>query len=155
MGSGVNLRVGDTSHGSVETQVASDNVTVRIGDLTHQVRVQRLPDGALLLTLGDRQFRAWSDGEWAVVDGRARLVRPEAERAGGTVIGEITPPMPSVVVSVLVAVGDTVAVGQRLVTVSAMKTETALRAPRAGRVTAIRVVPGQSVRPGDRLVEIE
>lgn len=149
------LRVGETAHDDVETSVSPDRVRVRIGDVTHEWMYHRLPDGSFLISVGGRQHRAWSDGEWALVDGRARLLRPEAERPSGTAIGEVTPPMPAVVVSVLVALGDEVVVGQRLVTVSAMKTETALRAPRAGRISAVRVVPGQSVRPGDRLVEIE
>jgi biotin carboxyl carrier protein len=56
---------------------------------------------------------------------------------------------------VLVAVGDEVRRGQELVVVSAMKMESRLTAPRAGKVKAIRAAVGASVRPGDELVEIE
>lgn len=68
---------------------------------------------------------------------------------------EITPPMPSVVVRILVQEGECVQPGQPLVVVSAMKMETALRAPHAGRVNRIRTAVGEKVAPGDRLVEIE
>jgi biotin carboxyl carrier protein len=63
--------------------------------------------------------------------------------------------MPATVVKVLVAVGDTVEAGQKLVTVAAMKMETALRSPRAGTVARVSATPGQQVRPGDELVVVE
>ena len=62
--------------------------------------------------------------------------------------------MPATVVRVLVAVGDAVEAGQKVVVVAAMKMETTLRAPRAGVVRAVNVTPGQQVRPGEELVEI-
>jgi biotin carboxyl carrier protein len=63
--------------------------------------------------------------------------------------------MPSVVVAVLVEVGRRVARGDPLVVVSAMKTETQLAAPIAGRVKAVNAAVGAKVRPGDVLVEVE
>ena len=78
--------------------------------------------------------------------------------AGGRVDGrscEVTPPMPSVVVKVLVEEGQTVARGDHLVVVSAMKMETTLTAPFEGRVARINVAAGDKVRPGDILVDLE
>jgi acetyl/propionyl-CoA carboxylase alpha subunit len=78
--------------------------------------------------------------------------------AGGRVDGrscEVTPPMPSVVVKVLVEEGQTVARGDHLVVVSAMKMETTLTAPFEGRVVRINAAAGEKVRPGDILVDLE
>jgi biotin carboxyl carrier protein len=69
--------------------------------------------------------------------------------------GEVTPPMPSVVVRILVEEGDWVVKGQGLMVVSAMKMETTLKAPVEGRVLKINTALQAKVMPGDRLVEIK
>jgi len=73
----------------------------------------------------------------------------------GNVPREVTPPMPSVVVKVLIHTGDAVTKGQGLVVVSAMKMETTLNAPYDGVVTGIHAVEGGKVMPGDILVDIQ
>lgn len=54
-----------------------------------------------------------------------------------------------------VEIGDTVAAGDTLLIVEAMKTMNQIAAPRAGRVTAIFVEDGQPVEYGEPLVVIE
>jgi len=101
------------------------------------------------------------EGTWVWCAGRARLVRDAAleqrrsGRAGGRGGGAVTPAFPSVVVALLVAAGEEVRKGQPLVVISAMKMESRLVAPHAGRVRAVRTTVGASVKPGDVLVEIE
>lgn len=68
---------------------------------------------------------------------------------------EVTPPMPSVVVKVLVAAGQDVQKGDGLVVVSAMKMETTLTAPFDARVVRINADEGDKVMPGDILVDLE
>jgi len=68
---------------------------------------------------------------------------------------EVTPPMPSVVVRILVAEGDRVEKGKGVVVVSAMKMETTLQAPFAGTVLKVNVAEGDKVMPGEILVNIE
>jgi biotin carboxyl carrier protein len=68
--------------------------------------------------------------------------------------GTVAAPMPGKVVAVLVAVGDTVAVGQPLVVLEAMKMESTLAAEVAGRVATVAAVAGATVAGGDVLVEI-
>ena len=68
---------------------------------------------------------------------------------------EVTPPMPSVVVRILVAEGDQVEEGQGVVVVMAMKMETTLRAPFSGKMLKINVSVGDKVMPGQILVDIE
>jgi len=67
----------------------------------------------------------------------------------------ITPPMPSVVVRIMVAEGDSVQQGDSVIVLTAMKMETTLTAPFPGRVTGIKVSVGEKVMPGKILVEIE
>ena len=82
--------------------------------------------------------------------------RVRRSAAGERVIPpEVRPPMPAVVVTLLVSVGDAVQRGQALVVVSAMKMETTLVAPQDGTVTAIKAEEGDKVSPADVLVHIE
>jgi acetyl-CoA carboxylase biotin carboxylase subunit len=117
-----------------------------------------------------------ADGTWVWHRGRARLVAaapaaPRRDAARGAPValsggarepppralppGAVTPPMPAVVVAVHVEEGQAVARGDALVTVSAMKLESLLVAPVAGRVAAVVTRAGASVRPGDVLVSVE
>lgn len=68
---------------------------------------------------------------------------------------EVTPPMPSVVVRLLVEEGDWVTPGQGLIVVSAMKMETTLKAPKGGKIVKINTALQAKVMPGDRLIEIQ
>ena len=68
---------------------------------------------------------------------------------------DVTPPMPSVVVKVLVELDQIVARGDNLVVVAAMKMETTLTAPFDARVARINVGAGDKVMPGDILVDLE
>jgi propionyl-CoA carboxylase alpha chain len=63
-------------------------------------------------------------------------------------------PMPGVVRSVHVKEGDAVREGQMVAIVEAMKMENALRAERDARVTRVLVKPGETVSPGQPLVEL-
>ena len=58
-------------------------------------------------------------------------------------------------IRVLVAEGDTVAEGQVICLLEAMKMENELKAPKAGVVKAMHAQPGQDVEMGAVLAEIE
>lgn len=83
------------------------------------------------------------------------LERRRGKGGGKAIPTEVTPPMPSVVIRVLVGVGDEVTEGDGVVVVSAMKMETTLFAPYGGVVTKINVFEGDKVEPGQILVDIE
>ena len=64
-------------------------------------------------------------------------------------------PMPGLVVSIAVAVGDEVQEGQALATVEAMKMENILRAERRGVVKTVNAKAGASLRVDDVIMEFE
>lgn len=64
-------------------------------------------------------------------------------------------PLPGTVLSVKVAVGDTVSRGQTLVILEAMKMENNIDADRAGVVKQVLVQQGATVMEGDNLIVIE
>ncbi|MEM7263296.1 MAG: biotin/lipoyl-containing protein, partial [Planctomycetota bacterium] len=77
------------------------------------------------------------------------------EKADPARPGSIGAPMPGVVIEVLVEAGDEVARQSPLVKLSAMKMETVLASPLAGRVTRVAVAEGASVDGGDLLIELD
>jgi len=68
---------------------------------------------------------------------------------------EIGATMPGMVVQVPVKSGESVAKGQKLLTLEAMKMETSLYADRDGTVRDVRVKPGDAVETGDLLLTLE
>jgi pyruvate carboxylase len=78
--------------------------------------------------------------------------RPKAESGNPL---HIAAPMPGAVVGVAVAMGETVAAGQKLLTLEAMKMETTLYAERAGRIAEVLVTPHTQVEGGDLLIRLE
>jgi pyruvate carboxylase subunit B len=76
-------------------------------------------------------------------------------RRQATAPGHVTTSMPGNIVEVLVAEGDEVEAGQPVLITEAMKMETEIQAPIAGRVTGVYVSKGDRVTPGEVLIEIQ
>lgn len=107
-----------------------------------------------------------TDGEYQVLLlGHLFNVRVEDERArrlaqagrgfvptGGEL--QVRAPMPGLIVSIPVTVGQIVKQGDLLMILESMKMENELKAPRDGAVSSVRVQPGQSVAQGQMLVTI-
>ena len=79
----------------------------------------------------------------------APVAAPKAAAAGGS---KITSPLPGTVLSINVAVGDSVAAGQTVAVLEAMKMENNISADKAGVVKEICVNKGASVMEGDALI---
>lgn len=79
----------------------------------------------------------------------AAPARPAAGKGG------VKSPLPGVILDVKVNVGDTVAKGDLLLILEAMKMENSIVADRDGKVSAINVKNGDSVLEGTDLVIIE
>jgi 3-methylcrotonyl-CoA carboxylase alpha subunit len=69
--------------------------------------------------------------------------------------GRLVSPLPGSVVQVLVASGETVAKGQALMIIEAMKMEHTIRAPKRGTVRRIYFSEGEQVAEGAQLLEFE
>ncbi len=83
------------------------------------------------------------------------LHAPAARRAAGAGDGRILAPMNGRVAAVATKPGATVAAGETLVVLEAMKMEHALVAPAAATVKAVHVAQGAQVSPGQLLIELE
>ncbi|WP_055665323.1 biotin/lipoyl-containing protein [Desnuesiella massiliensis] len=76
---------------------------------------------------------------------------PVAQASGGETVEA---PMPGNIVGVLVKVGDQVKKDQVLVVLEAMKMENEIVSPIDGKVLSVGVTKGQTVNPGEVLVQI-
>jgi pyruvate carboxylase len=83
---------------------------------------------------------------------KPRAPQPKAERDNPRHLGA---PMPGVITQIAVKVGDKVARGDALMTLEAMKMQTAIRAEADGTVQALSVSVGQQVDAKDLLAVIE
>lgn len=66
---------------------------------------------------------------------------------------ELVSPMPGLVVSISVSIGDVVSEGTRLLVLEAMKMENEIKSQAACLITAILVKPGDAVQKGQVLIE--
>lgn len=67
----------------------------------------------------------------------------------------IKAPMPGKIISIDVAVGDSVQEGQHLMALEAMKMENKIKSPRTGKMKDIKAVVGATCNSGDLLMIIE
>lgn len=146
------LAIGGRTY-EVESSLESGTLRLTVDGKVHEIPFRRLAAGELRLSLGGQNRLAWSDGRVALTNGRTRLVQPVTYAAVAPA-ASLSSPMPAVVTSVLVKAGSTVIKGQKLVLLSAMKTEIAIRSPRDGVVATVWATPGEQVMPGKDLVQL-
>jgi biotin carboxyl carrier protein len=80
---------------------------------------------------------------------------PASDNANVNTNNAVKAPLPGVITSIEVAVGDEVKAGDTLLVLEAMKMANNIEAEKDGKVTAICVTAGQSVMEDDALVVIE
>lgn len=80
----------------------------------------------------------------------AKTSSPAAPKGGGN----IKSPLPGVVLDVHVKEGDLVKIGQKLLTLEAMKMENNIESDKDGKVVSIKARKGDSVMEGDILIVI-
>ena len=107
----------------------------------------------------EHMFQATVDGDSVFVSSIGttyRLtLRSDGSHGQHSHDGDILSPMPGKIIAVEVAVGDTVAKGQKLLTLEAMKMEHSLVAPFDGVVAELNAVAGGQVQVEALLVRIE
>lgn len=127
------------------------------------IRGIRSEDGSYRLHVGGRQCNArvliGGHTLTVFVDGgeyHLRYVDPRlAVSADATSAGHLVAPMPGVVASLAVKVGDKVEKGAALIVVEAMKMEHTIVAPYDGTVKVIHYAVGDQVAEGKDLLELE
>jgi acetyl/propionyl-CoA carboxylase alpha subunit len=147
----------------VEMETAGEDLRARVEGREHRVgrRVVRAHELLLEVDGCRRRIVYARDGAALLValDGEAyRLEAVDAgARSGGARHHEhgLEAPMPGLVRSIAVSEGDTVARGQTLVVLEAMKMEIRITAPEDARILKLRCAVGERVERGQALVDLD
>lgn len=123
-----------------------DNVvTVEVNGVPYKVELEKAP--AVKVVTAPRPSAAPRTESGAKV-----ISKPTAAAAGGA---GVKAPLPGVILSINVKVGDTVKANDTVIMLEAMKMENAIHAGRDGKVASINVAQGDSVLEGAVLLTIE
>ena len=146
----------------------------KIQDKEYEVEIADLNGRPVLATVEGQTFEVWPDEQFAAVPAAAASpaiapaaapARPVIEKpapcppapsvgnGGASSANAVTAPIPGVIVAIAVKEGQSVASGEELCTLEAMKMKNAIRASRAGKVAAVKVAVRDHVRHGQVLVE--
>jgi len=157
------FRIGDRTVAAEVARLEEGRYRVSLDGVPHEYTVQSSRDGrvrvaseggavSLVLTRGDRELFV-SSPEYDLRIGIESVHRRAAAHDGHGA-GEVSLPMPGRVVRVHVRDGDSVAKGQPLLVVEAMKMEHTLKAARDGVVARLAAREGEMVEAGVILLEI-
>jgi biotin carboxyl carrier protein len=152
----------------IEVTGEAGRYTITLGDVALAVDARQTGEGIWSILLEGASHVVdvtEQDGAYAVdVGGERYTIRVEEESryiirtrgARGPERGQVLKaPMPGKVTVIEVAVGQSVAPGDGLIVLEAMKMENEFKSQVAGTVKEIRVTAGQPVNPGDVLLVIE
>ncbi len=142
--------VGDRLYAATEWQPGQVLMRIIAGSESATVQVERLSAA---------EFRLVHSG----VVRRVQVLSPRAAELLALMPDKKPPdtsrlllsPMPGLLSSIAVELGQEVKAGEALVTVEAMKMENVLRAERDGRIAAIRAKPGDSLAVDEVILEFE
>lgn len=88
-------------------------------------------------------------GTWLFTTTSSRIRRAEA-----SIAGEVVSPMPGIVISAYVSVGDEVVLGDSLIVIEAMKMEYVIKSKISGTIQSVNVEVGINIKAGQVLLEI-
>ena len=116
-------------------------------------------DGGYTVSVNGKKYAVKVEGDKAVVNGKSYDINVKAgmESAPAAGSGEGTPVktgLPGNVLRVLVEVGDTVAEGDVIAVIEAMKMETEIKSTVSGTVNSVEIEPGDKVQPGQVLATV-
>jgi biotin carboxyl carrier protein len=157
------ITIDDRIH-EIEIVRRRPHLVVRIDGREHEVSVTgRLVDGRQAIEIAGTSLhftRAQAgDRQTVRLNGRTfetTIVDPRSETPGaGGSHDHIRAPMPGAVVSVHKKAGDEVARGETIVTIESMKLQTALVAPRDGRIAELLRAEGEMFEKDEVIVRLE
>lgn len=143
----------------LRVKIENESYEVEVGDLT-QRPILAVVDGETFEVYPEELQSAAVTAVAPVVKTEVRTPAPapaavrtppaSKPQAGSN---SITAPIPGVILSVAVKVGDDVAPDQEICVLEAMKMKNTIRSDRAGKVTAVHISNGDTVSHGQPLVD--
>ena len=139
-------------------KINGNSYTVAVGDIDDniaQVEVNGVPYKVELEKKAAAPVKIVSAPRPAAAPRTATGEKVVAKPAAASGAGAVKAPLPGVVMSIPVKVGDMVKAADTVLVLEAMKMENAIHAGRDGKVAAINVSPGDSVLEGTVLITLE
>ncbi len=136
-------------------KINGNNYTVAVGDIADkyaQVEVNGVPYKVELEQAAPVKVNTPKASPAPRTASGEKVIAP---RPAATGKGSVVSPLPGVVTSINVKVGDTVKASDTVIMLEAMKMENSIRAGRDGRVASVNVNQGDSVLEGAVLITIE
>jgi biotin carboxyl carrier protein len=127
--------------------IDDNNAEVIVNGVKYNVEMQQL---SAQVSKTPKLVRSVSVPSTDVHPSVAKTRNPSAPKGGGN----IQSPLPGTIIDILVKVGDSVKIGQRLLVLEAMKMENNIEADKAGTVMSIMKQKGDAVMEGDILIVI-
>jgi biotin carboxyl carrier protein len=147
---------------SIDVQeLAADRFEVVVGDETYDVTLagdEDLPEATITPGFAPAAATGGTTRPTAVqvaVRAPAPTVAPSPRKPAGGGSATLCAPMPGVILDVGVKAGDTIARGQEVAVLDAMKMHNSIKSPRAGTVREVCVGAGQAVGHGDPIIRYE
>ena len=140
-------------------------LNVKVNNLSYEVEIKDLNARPVIAVVGGEIFEVWPEKEARPAAAEtaapaapaqspaAAAPRPPAPAGSVDKTKMVTAPIPGVIVTINVKVGDVVAAGKELCVLEAMKMKNSIRASRAGTIAAIRVAVSEQVKNGQVLME--
>ena len=137
--------INDIEYNVAVNSVTADRAEVTVNGVTYQVKIESAKETAApRATIAEPVVPAPS------VEAAGESATPANAGTGKPV----NSPLPGVIVSIKVKVGDIVKEGQVVAVLEAMKMENEIQAEYAGTVTSIKVSQGDSILEGSPIVTI-
>lgn len=135
------------------------NYTLTIDEQTFDVAIGSIQGNLAQVTVNQIPYYVKIDGSGQVTP--QAVVQTAAPASSYTAVppkaagsGTVTAPIPGKILTIMVKVGETVAAGQVLAVIEAMKMENNITSPIAGTVKEIPVVKDDDVGTGDLIMVI-
>ena len=138
----------------VTVEGAGGTRVVQVNGRSIRVDIGACDEGVTPVIVEGQSFRVSLTGR-SQSRATARPAARESAPARAAVKGAVVAQMTGRVVRVAVASGASVAAGDLLLVLEAMKMENEIRSPRAGTVKEVRVAAGDRVTQGDPLVVLD
>jgi biotin carboxyl carrier protein len=141
---------------------------VKINNTLYEVDVIDSNSRPIIATIGNAVYEVWPQDDKVLskddINGQVPIISRSVEGQNKYSITKIPfsndilkvfAPIPGIVLSIKVNIGDNVEIGDEICVLEAMKMKNVLRAVRSGKICKINVIPGQQVQHREVLVEFE
>jgi biotin carboxyl carrier protein len=128
------------------TNVEDNIAEVEVNGTSYHVEIEK----KIQTTKTPRMVRSVAAPSTDIVKSTQITSSPKESKGAGF----IKSPLPGVILNVFVREGDVVKIGDKLLTLEAMKMENNVNADKQGKILSVKVRQGDSVLEGDLLIEI-